>query len=72
VFRTNHSAFQYRVVDTAGTTLAYNDTPLQNCWIEEILVRNVRSLNSILPPEFGFTVKAEVFISCDSADDRDW
>lgn len=59
-FRTNHTAFQYTVVGTGGQDLAYRDTPLQNCSITEILVRNHRSLDSVLPTDFGFAVNAEV------------
>ena len=60
VFRSNHSMFAYKVVDTGQTDIQYQNSPLSNCWVEEILVRITKDLDSILPADFGFFPKAEV------------
>jgi hypothetical protein len=60
VFRTNHSMFEYKVIDTGGNDILYEETPFQNCFVEEILIRNTKNLDTVLPAEFGFFPKAEV------------
>jgi len=60
VFRTNHSMFAYKVVDTGQAGIEYQNSPLSNCWVEEIIVRNTKDLDISLPPDFGFFPKAEV------------
>jgi hypothetical protein len=53
--------FQYTVMNSVGQyDILYEDTPLQNCWIQEILVRANRELTTVLPPQFGFFPTAEV------------
>jgi hypothetical protein len=61
--RTNQSMFEYKVVDTEGVNIDYRDTPLVDCWVEEILLRNTKNLDAALPPDFGFFPKAEVSIA---------
>jgi hypothetical protein len=60
---TNQSMFEYKVVDTQGMDIEYRDTPLTNCWVEEILVRISKNLEAALPPDFGFFPTAEVSIT---------
>jgi hypothetical protein len=55
--------FEYKVVDTGGLNIDYRDTPLVDCWVEEILVRNTKNLDAALPPDFGFFPRAEVSIT---------
>jgi hypothetical protein len=60
VIRTNQSMFGYTVVNTGGQDIEYVGLPLQNCWVQEILVRNTKTLDTPLPAQFGFFPKAEV------------
>jgi len=61
VFRTNHSMFEYKVIDMSGQPdVSYIDTPLQNCFVEEILVQITKTLTTVLPPQFGFFPTAAV------------
>jgi hypothetical protein len=60
VFRTNHSLFEYKVIDVANDSISYADVTLVDCFVEEILVKNTKNLNSILPSQFGFFPRAEV------------
>lgn len=60
VLRTNHSMFAYKVVDTGQADIEYQNSPLSNCWVEEIIVRNTKDLDLSLPADFGFFPKAEV------------
>lgn len=60
VFRTNHSMFSYKVLDAGEADIQYQNSPLSNCWVEEILVRITKDLDSTLPDDFGFFPTAEV------------
>ena len=60
MFRTNHSMFEYKVIDAGKDTISYADVTLLNCFVQEILVKNTKNLESILPSQFGFFPKAEV------------
>ena len=52
--------FEYKVVSTGGVDIEYGDVPLENCWVQEILVRNTKNLDTPLPDQFGFFPKTEV------------
>lgn len=60
MFRTNHSMFEYKVIDVSNASIPYMNVSLQNCFVEEILVRVTKNLQMILPSQFGFFPKAEV------------
>jgi len=60
VVRTNQSMFQYKVLSIGDEDTEYRDVPLQNCWVEEILVLTTKSLDTSLSTQFGFFPKAEV------------
>lgn len=60
VFRTNHSMFSYKVSAIGQADSQYQNSPLSSCWVEEILVRITKDLDSSLPADFGFFPKAEV------------
>lgn len=60
MLRTNHSLFEYKVIDAGGEIIQYSDTPLTNCFVEEILVQATKTLVETLPQEFGFFPIAEV------------
>ena len=49
VFRTNHSLFEYKVIDVANDSISYADVTLVDCFVEEILVKNTKNLNSSTP-----------------------
>jgi hypothetical protein len=60
VFRTNHSLFEYKIIEIGSDSISYADTTLVNCFVEEILVKNTKNLEAVLPSQFGFFPKAEV------------
>jgi hypothetical protein len=52
--------FEYKVIDTPGQYVLYNDTSLQTCVVQEILVSANRDLSTVLPTQFGFFPTAQV------------
>ena len=60
MFRTNHSLFEYKVINVGSDSISYADVTLVNCFVEEILVKITKNLESVLPAQFGFFPKAEV------------
>jgi hypothetical protein len=65
VIRTNHSMLEYKINEIDEGFL-YEGTPLQNCFVQEILIRNDKTLNAVLPSQFGFFPKAQVGDAIDS------
>lgn len=64
--------FEYKVVRTGEEDIEYRDVPLQNCWVEEILVIATRSFDTPVPTQFGFFPKAESLIACQIPNIKLW
>src|SRR5436189_3514126 len=60
VFRTNHSMFEYKVIDAGKNGISYTDVSLSNCFVQEIRIICSKNLETTLPPQFGFFPRAEV------------
>lgn len=54
--------FEYKVVNVGDNFTEYRDVPLQNCWVQEILLTATTNYDTVLPPQFGFFPTVEVLL----------
>lgn len=51
--------FEYKIIEI-DEDVQYQGTPLQDCFVQEILVKINKNLDAVLPSQFGFFPIASV------------